>query len=48
MWDTADTVTTHLSHDMPCTHCGHATHLYLACSDSCDCVPAALRDAVLA
>lgn len=28
------------THDMPCQQCGHATHSYLPCSDSCDCVPA--------
>ena len=39
MWDTIETTSTHLSHDMPCSRCGHATHSYLACSDSCDCVP---------
>jgi hypothetical protein len=39
MWDTVETTTTHLSHDMPCPGCGHATHTYLSCSDSCACVP---------
>jgi hypothetical protein len=39
MWDTVETATTHLSHDMPCPGCGHATHTYLSCSDSCACVP---------
>jgi hypothetical protein len=43
MWDTVDDSGTHLSHDMPCTDCGHAAHTYLACSDTCDCVPTALR-----
>jgi hypothetical protein len=38
MWDTVDTNGTHLSHDMPCPGCGHATHSYLPCSDSCACV----------
>ena len=41
MWDTVDTSGTHLSHDMPCTDCGHAAHTYLACSATCDCVPTA-------
>ncbi len=40
MWDTVQTNTVHLSHDMPCPQCGHALHTYLACGDSCDCVPA--------
>ena len=40
MWDTVETNTVHLSHDMPCPLCGHALHTYLACGDSCDCVPA--------
>ena len=38
MWDTVDTTGTHLSHDMPCTGCGHAAHSYLPCSDACTCV----------
>lgn len=29
----------HLSHDRPCTACGHAAHTYLPCSDTCACVP---------
>ena len=40
MWDTVQTVTTHLTHDLPCSRCGHAQHTFLACSDSCACVPA--------
>ena len=40
MWDTVQTNDTHLSHDLPCLRCGHAAHTYLACSDTCDCVPA--------
>jgi len=40
MWDTVETSSTHLSHDMLCPSCGHATHTYLACSDTCHCVPA--------
>jgi hypothetical protein len=41
MWDTVETNTgsgsVHLSHDLPCTGCGHAVHTYLPCSDTCDC-----------
>lgn len=29
----------HLSHDRPCSACGHAAHTFLPCSDSCACVP---------
>lgn len=43
MWDTVETTSTHLSHDMPCATCGHAVHIYLPCSDSCDCVPLSRR-----
>ncbi len=39
MWDTAQANNHLLSHDMPCGHCGHAMHTFLACSDSCDCTP---------
>lgn len=40
MWDTVDTTTnTRLSHDMPCSRCGHGRHTYLACSDTCACRP---------
>ncbi len=41
MWDTADTSSSreHLSHDLPCSRCGHAVHTFLACSDTCDCEP---------
>jgi hypothetical protein len=39
MWDTVESPTTqHLTRDMPCPHCGHATHTYLPCSDTCECV----------
>ena len=41
MWDTPQTNTVHLTHDMPCPRCGHAAHTYLACSDTCACVPPA-------
>jgi hypothetical protein len=44
MWDTVTSSTHQLSHDMPCTQCGHAMHTFLACSDSCDCAPAHERD----
>lgn len=44
MWDTVQISSVHLSHDMPCPHCGHALHTYLACGDSCDCQPATIRD----
>jgi hypothetical protein len=40
MWDSVQTNQEHLSHDLPCARCGHAAHTYLACSDSCACVPA--------
>ncbi|GAA1951494.1 hypothetical protein GCM10009798_08460 [Nocardioides panacihumi] len=39
MWDTADTQAHPLSHEMPCPQCGHASHTYLPCSDTCNCVP---------
>ncbi len=49
MWDTAietlhDTraglgATSYLTHDRPCSGCGHPEHRYLSCSDTCDCVP---------
>jgi hypothetical protein len=37
MWDTVQTDTQHLSHDLPCPGSGHAVHTFLACSDTCDC-----------
>jgi hypothetical protein len=39
MWDTPQTNQVHLTHDRPCALCGHAAHTYLACSDTCSCVP---------
>jgi hypothetical protein len=39
MWDTVQTNGEHLTHDMPCPHCGHALHVYLECGDGCDCAP---------
>jgi hypothetical protein len=38
MWDTVETNSMHLSHDLPCTGCGHGRHTYLPCSDTCSCV----------
>lgn len=37
MWDTVETTTDHLSHDLPCAGCGHGRHTYLPCSDTCAC-----------
>jgi hypothetical protein len=45
MWDTVESTSTHLSHDLPCFGCGHATHSFLACSESCGCVGVALPGA---
>ncbi|WP_210441671.1 hypothetical protein [Nocardioides xinjiangensis] len=45
MWDTVETSTDHLSHDLPCAGCGHGRHTYLPCSDTCDCAHG--RDRVL-
>ena len=45
MWDTVETNSVHLSHDLPCAQCGHARHTYLPCSDTCACVHG--RDRVL-
>jgi hypothetical protein len=47
MWDTVPDNDTHLSHDLPCLHCGHAAHHYLACGGSCECLPAAMPGAVV-
>jgi hypothetical protein len=48
MWDTVeDNSGIHLSHDMPCPSCGHAVHTYLACGDTCACVPVGLPGADL-
>lgn len=48
MWDTVedDKRTEPLSHDLLCSRCGHAMHTFLACSDTCDCIPAAMPGAV--
>jgi hypothetical protein len=40
MWDTVQTNEQHLSHDLPCLRCGHASHPFLGCWDDCDCTPA--------
>jgi hypothetical protein len=45
MWDTVQTSTVHLSHDLPCPRCGHAVHTYLACSDACECAPTVMPGA---
>jgi hypothetical protein len=39
MWDTVQQSSRHLSHEMPCTECGHAPHTFLPCSETCDCTP---------
>lgn len=39
MWDTAQQHTAYVAHDLPCPACGHAAHRFLACSDTCACVP---------
>jgi hypothetical protein len=41
MWDTAEHTGrgSRLSHDRPCAACGHATHTFLACSETCACEP---------
>jgi len=49
MWDTVETIpepVLHLSHDLPCTRCGHAAHTFLECSDTCACEPAPLPGVV--
>ena len=37
MWDTQNTTSLHLSHDIPCPACGHGRHSYLPCSTECRC-----------
>jgi hypothetical protein len=40
MWDTViDKRVAHMTHERPCTACGHAQHSFLPCSDTCDCTP---------
>jgi hypothetical protein len=46
MWDTTQTSSTHLSHDLPCPSCGHAAHTFLACSDTCHCAPTVMPGTV--
>jgi hypothetical protein len=46
MSDTVETNAIHLSHDLPCLTCGHAAHTFLACSDTCDCVPSLMPGSV--
>ncbi len=46
MWDTVETSPVHLSHDLPCSACGHGVHSYLPCSDSCDCAHGRVLSAV--
>jgi hypothetical protein len=42
MWDTIESETVHLSHDLPCPQCGHGVHTYLPCSETCDCARSAM------
>lgn len=37
MWDTVTESAAPLSHEMPCPWCGHSTHSFLPCSDTCTC-----------
>jgi hypothetical protein len=46
MWDTVQTETTHLSHDIPCPRCGHESHIYLPCDGDCHCAPTLLPGGV--
>lgn len=39
MWDTVIPGAHTVSHDRPCSACGHAAHSYLPCSDRCHCTP---------
>ena len=39
MWDTVETSTVHLSHDLLCPRCGHGIHTFLSCGDGCECRP---------
>jgi hypothetical protein len=39
MWDSVSDDDQHLSHDLPCSRCGHAMHTFLACDERCDCAP---------
>jgi hypothetical protein len=47
MWDIPETTThPHLSHDPLCPRCGHPSHTYLACSETCSCIPPAVPDSL--
>lgn len=46
MWDTPQTPTHHLSHDLPCLRCGHGAHTYLPCGDGCACTAALMPGSV--
>jgi hypothetical protein len=46
MWDTVQTNGVPLTRDLPCQQCGHAAHTFLACSDTCACVPVPMPGAV--
>jgi hypothetical protein len=45
MWDTVQPSDAHVSHDLPCLHCGHAAHVYLACDAACGCEPVGMPGA---
>ena len=45
MWDTVQPNDAHVSHDLPCLHCGHAAHTYLACDADCGCEPVGMPGA---
>lgn len=45
MWDTVQINDVHLSHDMPCTRCGHGVHTFLACGPTCTCTPVVMPGA---
>ncbi len=46
MWDSPQTNTVHLSHDLPCQGCGHAAHTHLPCGDTCACVATGMPGSV--
>ncbi len=46
MWDTIQTSTSPLSHDLPCPRCGHESHIYLPCDDACGCQPTLMPGSV--
>jgi hypothetical protein len=47
MWDSVTDNDQHLSHDLPCSRCGHAMHTFLACDEHCDCAPCEMPGARL-